>query len=421
MDTEQAPQPKAELINVAKVTEPKQSERTDLKSAPDVGEKGNLVQHEGDLNMNKMGTNQPEQVPNQQPPQPLPQNKLKVVTEVPDVVPTRYVSESGFDKGLPSLLKKYGNPRPITVLEKEIGSAFNSKKTVLDEAKEINKIEQKELNAKDKETDKLKPDEIEGKITVTVDSKDNPLAQLQAAKSAYIDQYYRVSDLFICCPLHYRYHISLDFGKNQAYHLFDTKEFSPVCSHDCCPNQAREIDIEVDGYTVEEHKKQKFMKLHKPYRCACCCFCACCTRPTLIITNEKTNEQLGRIVEIGTACDPTMYLYYKKNRAATWKIVGSCCQCGYCCKSLCPGTCTEAEFGIYRPEDIKNQNMEGKIVKKRIDGEKLKPDVEQIEVTFPVDANPEEKSVFIAAGLLVGYLYYQNISNGKRCHNVEDI
>ena len=65
--------------------------------------------------------------------------------------------------------------------------------------------------------------------------------------------------------------------------------------------------------------------------------------------------------------------------------------------------------------------MEGKIVKKRIDGEKLKPDVEQIEVTFPVDANPEEKSVFIAAGLLVGYLYYQNISNGKRCHNVEDI
>ena len=155
MDTEQAPQPKAELINVAKVTEPKQSERTDLKSAPDVGEKGNLVQHEGDLNMNKMGTNQPEQVPNQQPPQPLPQNQLKVVTD---------------------------------------------------------------------------------EITVTIDSKDNPLAQLQAAKSAYIDQYYRVSDLFICCPLHYRYHISLDFGKNQAYHLFDTKEFSPVCSHNCCPN-----------------------------------------------------------------------------------------------------------------------------------------------------------------------------------------
>ena len=81
MDTGQAPQPKAELINVAKVTEPKQSERTDLKSAPDVGEKGNLVQHEGDLNMNKMGTNQPEQVPNQQPPQPLPQNQLKVVTD----------------------------------------------------------------------------------------------------------------------------------------------------------------------------------------------------------------------------------------------------------------------------------------------------------------------------------------------------
>ena len=30
MDTEQAPQPKAELINVAKVTEPKQSERTEI-------------------------------------------------------------------------------------------------------------------------------------------------------------------------------------------------------------------------------------------------------------------------------------------------------------------------------------------------------------------------------------------------------
>ena len=49
-------------------------------------------------------------------------------------------------------------------------------------------------------------------------------------------------------------------------------------------------------------------------------------------------------------------------------------------------------------------NLRDRIKKEKIEDE------EQIEVTFPVDANPEEKSVFIAAGLLVGYLYYQNTS-----------
>ena len=116
-----------------------------------------------------------------------------------------------------------------------------------------------------------------------------------------------------------------------------------------------------------------------------------------------------------------MHLYYKNNKKPSWKIVGSCCQCGYCCRNLCPGTCTQATFGIYKPNDEKNKNEEGQIIKKRIDGMKLKPDVEQVEVVFPKEANPEEKAIFISAGLLVGYLYYQNIRNGKRCHNVEDL
>lgn len=420
------PEKETEVINVGKANEPKQVDNTNLKSNLDSGENA-LLKKEDHLNTNEnlqphqpqpsnitQGQNQQGGANSQVPAQPL------IPKEVPDVEPTKYVAEKGFDKELPKLLKKYGTSRPTTVLEKEIGSTLNTKKSILDQAKEINKTEMKELNAKDKETDQLKLNE-EGKISVSVDAKDNPFVQLYGAKSAHIDQYYRVSDLFICCPLHYRYHISLNYGKNEAYHLFDTKEYSPVCSHDCCPNQAREIDIDIDGYTVEEHKKQKFIKLNKPFRCACSCYCACCTRPTLTITNAKTNEVIGKIIEIRTACDPTMHLYYKNNKKPSWKIVGSCCQCGYCCRNLCPGTCTQATFGIYKPNDEKNKNQEGQIIKKRIDGMKLKPDVEQVEVVFPKEANPEEKAIFISAGLLVGYLYYQNIRNGKRCHNVEDL
>ena len=432
------PKEEPEVINVGKASDPvKSNYNTNPKSNGGSGEKlserkeTDALKKDDHLNTNEnlqppsTAQNQPvlqgQPVQPTQPGQPAQPGQVPVIVEVPDLIPTKYVGESGFEKELPNLLKKYGTVRPTTVLEKEIGNSLDTKKSILDQAKEINKTENKELNAKEKETDKLIPNPLDGKITVTTDAKDNPLVQLHAAKVAYIDQFYRVSDLFVCCPLHYRYHISLGYSNNQAYHLFDTKEYSPVCSHDCCPNQSRQIDVEIDGYTVEEHKKQKFLKLHKPFRCACLCFCACCTRPTLLITNMKTQEQYGKIIEIRPGCDPTMHVYYKQNKKPSWKIVGSCCQCGYCCKSICPGTCTEAKFGIYRISDEKNLNMEGKIFKKIISGFKLKPDVEQIQIEFPQDINPEEKANFIAAGLLIGYLYYQNISNGKRCHNVEEV
>ena len=246
-------------------------------------------------------------------------------------------------------------------------------------------------------------------------SIDDDIAKFAHCTKVYIDQFYKISDMFVICPLYYNYRISLEYNNpGEAYYLFDSIDLSPSCSHNFCPNQAKSVNMEIGSLGIGKGIRKTFAKFDKPYRCGCLFLCACCSRPTLnVFIND--NEKIGFIREIRTACDPTLFVF-SKNNTLKFKVVGSCCQCGYCCRDLCCGMCNEAKFNIYHGRDFNEEKPEGFISKIKCSGNKVKPDYEQITLIYPVQANCYDKVLLLAAAFFITILYYQNISNSKRCN-----
>ena len=286
----------------------------------------------------------------------------------------------------------------------------------------IEELEEKNLESKERDDknhlSNYKQSAINGNTLIQ-----DPFAVFHGAETAYIDQFYKLSDLFVICPLYYNYRISLEYctGENDgrkeytAYHLFNTKETSPPCSHDCCENQAREIDINILNFTLEPEDKtrriQKFVTLKKACRCAFLCFCACCTRPTFYV--ETPIDNLGKIVELRTGCDPTLNVL-DINDDIAYVISATGCDCGYCCRDQCCDSrkCATCEFFIY---DSKMKNKIGEIRKDHKSGRKMMPDYDQLKVIFPPEISCQDKILLVCAALVIEYLYFQNLSNSKRC------
>ena len=320
-----------------------------------------------------------------------------------------YEIDPEFKTRLLEALSKKGKIRPKTIFNLETIDRTKTTaeiENLLQKTEEQNKIHESEPNTN---TNIINNNPTEKKLNSLSDS----IALFGPVKKIYMDQYYKISDLFVCCPLYFNYRLSFDFGTGVQFHLFDSKEYSPACSHNCCPNQAREIDIDLIKYDILTGRKYKFLTMKKDFRCACFCCCACCSRPTMNVTID--NKLIGKIIEVRTACDPTIYVFnYLED--LKFKIKGSCCQCGYCFKDLCSECCKKCEFDIFTSRDLENTKSLGKIKKFKVSGEKVRPDYDQLEIDFPEDANPNDKILILCATFLLETLYFQNHSNSKRCH-----
>ena len=319
-----------------------------------------------------------------------------------------------------STLKKENRQRPKTLFEPEKFDITRDIDDIMKEENKINKrLEEENKIVEDKEREdkinlnKYKEETLLGKTNI-----EDPMAVFYGAKKIYIDQFYKLSDLFVICPIYYNYRISLSYDNSPtnktAYHLFNTKEISPSCSHNCCPNQSREIDINIFNFVLNSRDKriQKFIKLTKKYRCALSCFCACCSRPTFIV--ETLIEMLGQIVETRTVTDPILHIK-DINEDIIYIIKGSCCQCGFCCRDQCCGSqkCSSCEFTIY---DAEGKIEKGKIKKGHRSGHKILPDYDQLEITLPEEDSCQNKILIMCSALVIEYLYFQNYSNMKRCN-----
>ena len=337
--------------------------------------------------------------------------------------------DDNFYNRLMNALHKVGVLRPtalfdgadidITKTDKEREKIQKDK--IANDANEEQKIKEQDL----KELEKIKKQDSKRNYNKSEEialnnnnylTLDNDLAKFTKCKKVYIDQYYKISDMFVICPLYYNYRISLEYEKEgEAYYLFDSKDLSSTCSHNCCPNQAKSVKMEIGSYGIGKGIRQRFAIFEKPYRCACLFLCACCTRPTFNIFINEGNEKIGYIREIRTACDPTLNVFSKYD-TLKYTISGSCCQCGYCCKDLCCGMCNSATFSIYNGADDKKEKPEGTISKIKFSGNKVKPDYEQSTIVYPIQASCEDKVLILAAALFIQILYFQNINNTKRCN-----
>jgi len=369
------------------------------------------------INKNKTRTETERENMNKDSKETEKEKKKEIVPIVPYKVDTAYQNK------LLSALKKQNRLRPKNLFSQDFEDIteavmnLDKKETIKDEQhyKEDEKAQQNEKE------DKLalasyKQSSLSG-TTILQD----PYALFAGAEQAYIDQYYKISDLFVICPLYFNYRISLEYCVSQeprtleAYHLFTTKEITPSCSHNCLPNQSRQIDVNIFNYIVDPKDKemQKFVTIKKPCRCALACFCACCSRPTFQV--ETPIETLGKIVELRTICDPVLHVM-DINDEIVYIIKASCCQCGYCLRDACCNNhkCAECQFEIYD----KNNKGKGIIKKVHRSGKKVQPDYDQLIITFPPDASCQEKILIMCATLAIEYLYFQNLSNSRKCSGV---
>ena len=335
-----------------------------------------------------------------------------------------YKIDPSYQEKLITALKKH-NTRPKSLMapdnddiRENIGELVR-KEAVQEKLDEVDELKA-ELREKEIQTflNKYKESAFSGNTLVQ-----DPYALFSGAQKVYIDQFYKLSDLFILCPYYFSYRISLEYcisGENseekkyEAYHLFNTKEFTPSILHDCFPNQARQININIFNFIVDpkERDVQKFITMTKPCRCAVSCFCACCTRPTFIV--ETPIEEIGRIVETRTLCDPVVQIL-DINNDVIYNIITDCSDCGYCCRDhFCDSRrCAICEFIIYDGQGI---NKLGKIKKDHRSGKLIKPDYDQMEITYPAICSCQDKILIMCAALAIEYLYFQNMTNIKRCN-----
>ena len=118
-------------------------------------------------------------------------------------------------------------------------------------------------------------------------------------------------------------------------------------------------------------------------------------------------------MEIQTTCDPVIKVY-DVNDDEIYTITTSCCNCGYCLRDKCCGgrKCASCEFSIL---DKDPKKASGKIVKDHRSGKKTKPDYDQLVVTYPKNISCQDKILIMCGALLLEYLYFQNLTNSKRC------
>lgn len=352
------------------------------------------------------------------------EKEKEVKKEKKPIVP--YKIDSSYQNKLLSALKKQNRLRPKFLFSQEA-------EDITEAATELDKKEETKDEKERKEDLKVVENDAEDKKALTSYKQSSfsgstlvqdPYALFSGAEKAYIDQYYKISDLFVICPLYFNYRISLEYcvsgakeepRKYEAYHLFTTKEITPSCSHNCLSNQSREIDVNIFNYIVDPKEKemQKFVTIKKGCRCALSCLCACCSRPTFEV--ETPIEQLGKIVEIRTICDPELHIL-DINDDIIYKIKASCCQCGYCLRDACcnSGKCATCEFIIYDKDD----KGKGKIFKAHRSGKKVQPDYDQLIITYPPDSSCQDKILIMCATLAIEYLYFQNLSNSRKCSGV---
>ena len=351
--------------------------------------------------------------------------KEEIKKEKVPIVPYK-IGDSSYQEKLLTALRKQNKLRPKYLFSQDF-------KDITENITELEKKEQSKDEKEEEEDFRAMDVDKEEKIALNRYKESSfsgttilqdPYALFAGAEQVYIDQYYKISDLFVICPIYFNYRISLEYRVSQendeqqkfeAYHLFTTKEITPACSHNFLPNQSRQIDINIFNYIVEPKEKemQKFITIRKPCRCAFSCFCACCTRPIFEVVTPI--ETLGKIIEIRTLCDPVLHVL-DVNDNIIYIISTKCCQCGYFLRdSFCDNRkCARCMFII----SDKNNNGIGKIFKDHRSGKRIQPDYDQMVITYPAEASCQEKILILCASLSIEYLYFQNMTNIKRCNGI---
>ncbi len=198
--------------------------------------------------------------------------------------------------------------------------------------------------------------------------------------------------------------------------LFSCKEMSGYYSRNCCAGDARPFMMNIKHFAesnqvIDFKTGGSFAILDKPFKCTCFCL----GRPEMTgHFNTSEGPIFGKITQPYTCCDPIFHI--KDNSGnVNYSITTDCCQCGFMCRGGC-GMFEPITFYIFKGEtcDSKQVNQAcGRIVKYAMGIQSLVSDADNFEVFFPLDATPENKMTFIAAALMIDYMFFEENPNQR--------
>ena len=234
----------------------------------------------------------------------------------------------------------------------------------------------------------------------------DPMALLATAKKASVKQKFEFMEVVTGCESPNQYYVSCEDQEGNKRYLFKAKENSSWCCRNCCDGASREFDLDmkrVEYTSLGQEKKVNFAKFSRPFKCTCCC----CNRPEMTgKLLDSPTPNLGKVAEPCTVCDPLIQIFNKSNVQA-YTITCDCCQCGYCCRNSLLGRCSEVNFEIFSGASTDGKPT-GKIFKKVKGVQSAVGDADFYTITFPPEANPEDKVMLIGATIMIDYLYYED-------------
>lgn len=197
-------------------------------------------------------------------------------------------------------------------------------------------------------------------------------------------------------------------GNKEGAPLFKCKEKSGCCNRNFLPGDCRQFNMDIthDSGGILQFDGLPFLFMQRPF--ACTCFCL--NRPYIEINYSENgkNVYLGKVTHDFSCCEMYFSLFDKTN-TCVYQIRGTIWQIGVynrqqnncaCCKS-----CQQAFLFIH---DLRQGMKRVGIIEKRGRGfSELISDADNFSVLFPIKANAEERTLIMAACLLLDFRYFE--------------
>lgn len=195
----------------------------------------------------------------------------------------------------------------------------------------------------------------------------------------------------------------LDPDGNQVFFIVENTDMCTRqcknCAGDCAPWNVQIRVIAEDGSAEEAYT------LERPWTCTCCCFC----RPTVTITNVRTGDVVGKMIDPFACCDLTFKIKDGDDEDQMY-VKGGCCQWGLCCQLPC-GPCAEVNFDI---QDANGEDV-GHITKKVPSCLKFlaAPDVDNYHMRLDGIQDPNMKLAAIAVAVFIDFRFFSVNANAQ--------
>jgi hypothetical protein len=201
--------------------------------------------------------------------------------------------------------------------------------------------------------------------------------------------------------------------ENEFMPLFFAIDDSSSCSK-CCTNISANMQIKLkqmkNQKISEDFDSNNFAIFSKDFSCSCF---GCSIE---LKGNYRTKEGscFGVISKKYTSGDPVFEIKSPQG-IVLYSIITENCQCGLCCGSCC-FSYQKIVFNIHKgmASNISGRNnvnteknkVIGTISKNSVQLNTIKSDSNNLSITFPTDATPENKLSMIGVAMLINFYYY---------------